>query len=110
MEFVIGIEYIYLSKEEIIQLNKDLMSKRINRSSSADNSSLSILVSQEVKKTVNRIICPIFENNIRKTLEIEHNWIISDIPSHFFYREIIFKRKSYIIYQNQNMVVKKFHF
>ena len=49
MEFVIGMEYIYLSKEEIVQLNKDLMSKRTNRSSSTDNSSLSILVSQEVK-------------------------------------------------------------
>jgi hypothetical protein len=29
---------------------------------------------------------------------------------HFFYREIILKRKSYIIYQNQNVVGKNFIF
>ena len=110
MEFVIKMEYIYLNQEEIIQLNKDLMPKRTNRSSSADVSSLSTLVSQEVKKTVKRIIGPIFENNIIKTLEIEYNWKISDITRHFFYREIIFKTKSYIIYQNQNVVGKNFIF
>ena len=110
MEFVIGMEFIYLSEEEIIQFNKDLISKRTNISSSADNSSLSTLVSQEVKKTVKRIIGPIFENNIIKTLEIEYNWKISDIPMHFFNREIILKRKSYIIYQNQNVVGKNFIF
>ena len=110
MEFVIGMEFIYLNEEEIIQFNKDLISKRINMSSSADNSSLSTLVSQEVKKTVKRIIGPLFENNIIKTLEIEYNWKISDITRHFFYREVIFKRKSYIIYQNQNVVGKNFIF
>ena len=110
MEFVIGMKFIYLSEEEIIQFIKDLISKRTNLSSSADNSSLSTLVSQEIKKTVNRIIGLIFENNIIKTLEIEYNWKISNIPRHFFYREIIFKRKSYIIYQNQNVVGKNFIF
>ena len=105
MEFVIGMEYIYISQEEIIQLNKDLMSS-INRSSSADISNLSTLVSQEIKKTVNREIESIFKNNIRKTLEIEYNWKFSDIPRHFAYREIIFKGKTYIIYQNQNVVRK----
>ena len=78
MEFVIGMKFIYLSEEEIIQFIKDLISKRTNLSSSADNSSLSTLVSQEVKKTVNRIIGLIFENNIIKTLEIEYNWKISE--------------------------------
>jgi hypothetical protein len=43
-------EFIYLNEEEIIQFNKDLISKRTNISSSADNSSLSTLVSQEVKR------------------------------------------------------------
>ena len=89
MEFVIKMEYIYLNQEEIIQLNKDLMPKRTNRSSSADVSSLSTLVSQEVKKAINNKIGAIFENNIRKTLEIEYDWKISDIPRNFFYRGII---------------------
>ena len=97
MEFVFGMEYIYLNQEEIIQLNKDLIPKRTNRSSIADTSSLSTLVSQEVKKILNNKIGTIFENNIRKALEIEYNWKISDIPRKFFYREIIFKGKTYII-------------
>ena len=108
MEFVIKMEFIYLNQEEIIQLNKDLMPKRTNRSSSADISSLSTLVSQEVKKTVNNIIGGVFENNIRKTLEIDYDWKISDIPRNFCYRKIIFKGKTYIIYKNQYVVGKNF--
>lgn len=110
MEFVIEMKYIYLSPDEIIQLSKDLMSNRKNRSSSADISGISSIVSQKVKRTVNAEIGPIFENNIRKTLEIEYNWKCSDIPRHFFYREILFKEKIYIIYQNQNVAGKNFIF
>ena len=46
--------------------------------------------------------------SLRKTLEIEYNWKFSDILRHFAYREIIFKGKTYIIYQNQNVVRKNY--
>ena len=100
MEFVIKMEYIYLNQEEIIQLNKDLMPKRTNRSSSAVVSSLSTLVSQEVKKAINNKIGVIFENNIRKTLEIEYDWKISDIPRKFFIEKLLIRI---------NMLQEKFH-
>ena len=49
------------------------MEKRANKASSTERSKLSILVSKDVKSINNAEIGPIFEDNIRKTLEIEYN-------------------------------------
>ena len=102
-------EYIYLNQEEIIQLNKDLMPKRTNRFSSADISSLLTLVSPEVKKAVNNKIGVIFENNIRKTLEIEYDWKIQIFQGNFFIEKLYLKEKP-ILFIRINMLQEKISF
>ena len=103
MEFIIK-KAMYLTQSEINQLQKDLMSsnKSLARTapiSTSDNSSdrISDLVIKEVEKEINDDIGLLFEENIRKTLEIEYNWKLSYIPRKFFYRDIKFKGKIYLL-------------
>ena len=101
---------MYSTNDEIKQLQADLMSRsttysfrtnaRRNAANNTENYSadnISTIVTKEIKKTKNGDIGLLFEENIRKTLEIEYNWKNAFIPRHFFYREIIFKEKHYYL-------------
>ena len=110
---------MYLTKKEIKQLQKDLMCSNNNNSnigrtranSQSNNSSdkISTLVMKEVKKTKNSDIGLLFEENIRKTLELEYNWELADIPRKFFYRDIQFKGKSYLLTSFRQIEAKRFY-
>ena len=107
MEFIIKI--MYLTNIEINQLKKNLMSTTVynRRSSSTRNTSnntisnstakISDIVSKEIKKIKNGETGVRFEENIRNTLELEYNWLPSDIPRKFYYRQITFNNKNYYI-------------
>ena len=100
---------MYLTNIEIIQLKKDLMSTTASNSKGnnignnsqntigINSAKISDIVSKEIRKRKNGEIGVKFEENIRKTLELEYNWKVADIPRHFFYRQIIYKGKSYYI-------------
>ena len=85
---------MYLTHEEIKKLKSDLMSRQSKGTTASTNKkkknpeSIAKIVSREVKKVRNGEIGIIFEENIRKTLEVEYGWQISNIPRHFFYRNI----------------------
>ena len=107
MEFIIKI--MYLTNIEINQLKKNLMSTTVyNRRSSSTRNTLnntisnstakiSDIVSKEIKKIKNGETGVRFEENIRNTLELEYNWLPSDIPRKFYYRQITFNNKNYYI-------------
>ena len=114
MEFIIK-KAMYLTQSEINQLQKDLMSsnKSLSRTapiSTSDNDydRISALVIKEVEKEINDDIGLLFEENIRKTLEIEYDWKLSYIPRKFFYRDIKFKGKSYLLSPFSQIEAKSF--
>lgn len=93
---------MYLTKREIKQLKSDLMSRQSNKTSDSSNikvnnssDKISEIVTKEVRISMNDVIGVNFEENIRKTLEIEYKWKIPYIPRHFFYRDISFKNQTY---------------
>jgi hypothetical protein len=99
---------MYLTNPEISQLKKNLMSKAFSNSRGSNRSTslntidfnsakISNIVSKEIKKIKNGEIGIRFEENIRKTLEFEYKWKSAEIPRHFYYRQIIYKRKIYYI-------------
>ena len=99
---------MYLTNIEISHLKKNLMSTAApnSRGNNRSNTSLNIsinstkiskIVSKEIKKIKNSEIGVRFEENIRKTLELEYNWKVADTPRHFYHRQIIYKGKSYYI-------------
>ena len=100
---------MYLTNIEIIKLKKNLMSTATSKSRgnnrsntslntiSTNSAKISQIVSKEIKKIKNGEIGVRFEENIRKTLELEYNWKMADTPRHFYYRKIIYKGKSYYI-------------
>ena len=85
---------MYLTHEEIKKLKSDLMSRRSKGTSASTGEkkknpeSIAKIVSREVKKVKNGEVGLIFEENIRKTLVVEYGWKISNIPRHFFFRNI----------------------
>ena len=89
---------MYLTNNEIKQLKKELMfatNQRITaystfHSSKNSSSEIAQLVDQKVKNTINSILGKIFENNVRKTMEVEYEWEKSNFPRHFFYREVLY--------------------
>ena len=100
---------MYLTNIEINQLKKDLTSTTAsnpidNNISNTSQNTINInsdkildIIGKETRKTKNGEISVRFEENIRKTLELEYNWQVADIPRHFYYRQIIYKGKSYYI-------------
>ena len=110
---------MYLTNCEIYQLKTDLMSKsvssrtRVRRSTTknSENSSpdkISKIITKEIKKIKNGETGLLFEDNIRKTLEIEYNWKNASIPRHFFYRIIIINGKSYYLSPFEYLDTNKF--
>lgn len=93
---------------EIMQLKADLMDsknppKKYNSSfSGTGNSKISSIVQKELTKKINSKAGKLFEENIRKSLEINLKWEEGKIKRSFFYREISFqnKKKIYIICPN----------
>lgn len=100
-------KYQYLTQNEILQLNKELMNR--GNKSNEEKSSISSIVNKEIIKIKNGEIGQIFEYNIRKTLENEFNLEIADIPRHFYYRIIKHKNKTYIICPTQRISTKKYN-
>ena len=72
------------------------------RSTYSSNKSISTIVRKEVSKKINGNIGKLFEENIRKSLEINLNWEEDKIKRSFFYREISIKshKEKYIICPN----------
>ena len=112
---------------EILQLKMNLMGinkpkKRYsindfgekNLSDISHNSKISDIVEKEISKKINGKIGILFEDNIRKSLEINLDWKEGKIKREFFYREISFKnqKKKYIICPNKNtyFITKKREF
>lgn len=94
---------------KIIQLKINLMDpknppKEYKESVSGitSNSRISSIVQKEITKKINSKTGKLFEDNIRKSLEINLNWEEGRIKRSFFYREISFrnKKKKYIISPN----------
>ena len=102
---------MYLTNIEINQLKKDLTSTTAsnpidnNISNTSQNTininsdKISDIVSEEIRKIKNGEISVRFEENIRKTLELEYNWQVADIPRHFYYRQIIYIKGKVIIFR-----------
>ena len=102
---------------EILQLKMNLMginepkkrysitdSGEKNLSDISHNSKISDIVEKEISKKENDKIGILFEDNIRKSLEINLDWKEGKIKREFFYREISLKnhKKKYIICPNKS--------
>jgi hypothetical protein len=85
-----------------------------NLSDISHNSKISDIIGKEISKKENDKIGILFEDNIRKSLEINLDWKEGKIKREFFYREISFKnqKKKYIICPNKNtyFITKKREF
>ena len=96
---------MYLSNNEMKQLKKDLMTSTNQRNTTYTtfnpsintSSDIAPLVRREVKSYINNTIGPIFETNIRNTLEVEFNWEKTNYPRHFFFRKIYFDERSFFL-------------
>lgn len=86
-------EYEYLNQYEINILKRDLMAKN------NDLETLSSLISTEVNDIINDERGNNLEENIRKTVENEFEWKISQIPRAFFYKKITVNNEDRIIYK-----------
>ena len=89
-----SIQYITSINYELQQQENQLMSKKfVTKKEVSDMINAAIkyikkIINERIKAYNNSKIGRIFEENIRKTLEIKLKWEISDVPHSFFFRKV----------------------
>ena len=89
-----SIQYITSINYELQQQENQLMSKKfVTKKEVSDMINAAIkyikkIINERIKAYNNSKIGTIFEENIRKTLEIKLKWEISDVPHSFFFRKV----------------------
>ena len=106
-------EYNYLTKSQINELKIDLMHKR-SRSFTGNSKKIHKVESLNTSRSFSQMYIqnrncergPIFEENVRKTLNVEFNWKNDIINRHFYYRIISIGHRTLIIKKGEGIKIK----